>query len=233
MHRPPRNLTGRAPVVRDEAGRLRQSNPFSSWLLPLRTPARLSPRTPQTLPNASAPLSASRALPSASERARRYEFAKRRLTQFRGAQRARLRRQEGTDEEDPRPLVFYGRGLVRLVPFVAVHGPPRRFPWPVPQPAHGNNFLIAVPPTDLQLEQGCLCLSSRCTTDRVACNPQNTRRFAALPHIRGRIVLHNADASPSTALGPLTVVSELSGPRRRITLYEYKDRQWEHAPPRP
>ena len=68
MHRPPRNLTGRAPVVRDEAGRLRQSNPFSSWLLPLRTPARLSPRTPQTLPNASA--RPSERFPSASERFR-------------------------------------------------------------------------------------------------------------------------------------------------------------------
>jgi hypothetical protein len=150
---------------------------------------------------------------------RRYEFAKLRLRQFRAAEQARLRK----DDADERvPLFFFGRDLVRLVPSVAVSGKPTRFKWPVPMPDRGNDFLLAVPATPLQLEQGCLCPSSRCTRDSPRCDPSNTRRFAGLhePGDGDRIVLYNADGVATGA--PLTVTSVQSGQRRRITFYEYR-----------
>jgi hypothetical protein len=162
----------------------------------------------------------------------RYEFAKLRLRQFRGAEQARLRRLENATTDEARaelegvvPFFFYGRDLVRLVPSVAVHGVPKRFVWPVPVPDRGNNFLLAVPATPLQLEQGCLCPSSRCTLASARCNPSNTRRFASLPEPGdgGRIVLYTADGRPSTQLGPLITQSAQSGQRRRIAMFEYRD----------
>jgi hypothetical protein len=89
-------------------------------------------------------------------------------------------------------------------------------------PERGCDFLLAIPATPLQLEQGCLCPSSRCTLDSPRCNPSNTRRFASLPEPGDgdRIVLHDADGRPTGR--PLRVTSVQSGQRRRITFFEYR-----------
>lgn len=197
MKRVPRDPQGRLPVVPVEGGRLRVANPFSFWC---------APRGRQRLWRLSGA-------------ANRYEFAKLRLRQFRGAEQARLRK----DDADQRaPFFYYGRDLVRLVPAVAVSGQPTKFKWPVPMPERGCDFLLAIPATPLQLEQGCLCPSSRCTLDSPRCNPSNTRRFASLPEPGDgdRIVLHDADGRPTGR--PLRVTSVQSGQRRRITFFEYR-----------
>ena len=170
---------------------------------------------------------------------RRYEYAKRQVKMMRVAV-ATIRRRAAnapaapTAPEDPSagiggggappdddagpdiPL-YWGSGLVRYV-FDAgmTDRQKKRFPWPIPEAGPGQDLVFEVTPSADQVAKGCLCLSTRCG-DPVRCNPDNVRTFARVPERRSMEPLRLYDAT-GRLVNTVPVVSEDSGPRRRIAM---------------
>ena len=166
---------------------------------------------------------------------RRYEYAKRQVKMMRITV-ATMRRRAAkaapipTEPEDPSggisavadaaepeiPL-FWGAGLVRYVFDAGMTARQRaRFPWPIPEAGPGRDLVFEVTPSIEQLDKGCLCLSTRCS-DPVRCNPENVRTFAKIPIRRSGTPLRLYDAT-GRLVNTARVVSEDSGPRRRIAM---------------
>ena len=144
----------------------------------------------------------------------RYEYAKRQLKKI----RSQFHREHRTPYAGEYTVkIYWGPGLVRYAFDIPIGQESRKtFPWPIPDCPPGHRILFAVTPNVKQEEEGCLCLSTRCTDD-VRCHPDNVAVFDRLPDRRGtdRIILYGADGRVEKVL---KIKSEDSGPRRRIAM---------------